>query len=150
MTCKKSRLKCTRILHFTFKLIFEEIKALEFDTFPKWFGNLTCQQKWLSKHRGKKLHGRLHMPTRMLDSRLSHLSSIQFPSDSGIWPVTKNALEKLEAKVCTDKLLQFTFKLIFVEPKRRQISAIPNWIWNFSCQKRDLEKNRGRGAPFYL
>ena len=56
----------------------------------------------------------LHLPVSWLGPRLNNVSSMQFPSETGIAPVKKKRREKLEAKVYKNN------------PKQKPSKIIPN------------------------
>ena len=52
----KTRGKTVHGYDETFELIIAEIKTIEQATFPKWFGNVTCQQRDLKKKQKAEMY----------------------------------------------------------------------------------------------
>ena len=82
----------------TRELVFVEVKVFQFNTLPKCIWDWTCQKEGLWEIQGKIVWWIIHLPSSLLLERVSLSSLIQFPSDSGIWPVKKNDSAKFRGK----------------------------------------------------
>jgi hypothetical protein len=96
LTCQKKYLEVLDpqvvwwVIHCTFKFVVLEIQILQLDTIPKWIRNLTCQKKYLEVLNPQVVWWVLHLPLSWLSLSRRLLSSTQFPSVFGVWPVKKS------------------------------------------------------------
>jgi hypothetical protein len=72
---------------------------------------------------------------------------MHFPSVSGIGPVKIRDLAKIEAKMYTDATL--TSELVTPERKHLKPLKFSKPLWNLTCQKKGLSKNRGENVHGY-
>jgi hypothetical protein len=125
------------------EFVVSEIKHPKFDTFPEWFGNLTCgQKKRFSKISRQKCTRIIHLPSSLLWSSWRSVNLVQFPSDSGISPVKKKKSRNLRATCRTDHTL--TREVVGIKPKLSQLGTIPKWFRNLTCQKEGLWEIQGK------
>jgi hypothetical protein len=99
---KNLRQKCIRIIHLlTRELVVKEPKVHQLDTISKWFWNLTCQKKGFSKISRQKCTRIIHLPVSWFEWSQMPVSSIQFPSETGIFPVKKKWLQEIWGRPVT-------------------------------------------------
>jgi hypothetical protein len=91
-TCNFSRQQSMVDHTLTSKLVAEKIKISQFDTISKWNWDRSCQKERLVKNSRQKCTRTRQAPSNSLLLRMRLLSLVQFPIESGIWPVKKKRL----------------------------------------------------------